>query len=119
MKFLSETHKKRFEALAQLSGRTSDRERLPLFYILSAFEDTYECNPLFYNYEKNCIHSTAFSHVRLDYDSHEELVRLGFNLYNSSHKCNPCEMLITCGNSEREVAIEAIKIRFGMEDDDE
>ena len=114
MDFLNDVHIARFEALAKLSGRTADRERLPLFYILAAFSDTFETAALFYAFEQNCIRPEAFRHVRLDYDSHAELVRLGFNLFNSSNKVNICDTLAACDTDGRKVAIEAIKIRFGL-----
>lgn len=120
MKFLSETHEERFNLILKFSGRTTDRERLPLFYILAAFEDTSANAEKFYDFSKNCIRPGMLSRVELDYPSHLELVRLGYNLYNSAQKCNICDTFISCGSGgshySRRIALEAIKIRFGMED---
>jgi len=113
MDFLNNEHKERFKLLERFSGRI-DRERLPLFYILAAFEDTSERAAKFYNFEENHIKPQSLNRIALDYDSHKALVKLAFNLYNNATNCNICETMIICGEQERKVALEAIKIRFDM-----
>ena len=111
MNFLNENHEIRFNELLNRSQRT-DNEHQALFYILSAFEDTYKAADSVYNFAEECIKPTCIKRLDLDYDSHIELIKLGFNLYNPANKCHLCEVLNCCGKIERIVVVEAIRIRY-------
>lgn len=116
MIFLNRLHETRYNELLERSSRSQSRERQPIFYILAAFEDTYKVAERIYDFGCDCIRSNCTKRLELDYDSHVELIKLAFNLYNSANKCNICEVMVSCGSAERIVAVEAIKIRYGMED---
>ena len=113
MNFLNENHEIRFNELLSRSER-KDNEHQALFYILSAFEDTYKAADSVYNFTNECIRPTCIKRLDLDYDSHIELIKLGFNLYNPVNKCNLCKILNFCGKIERMVAVEAIQLRWGI-----
>lgn len=116
MNFLNQLHENRYNELLERSSRSQSRERQPIFYILAAFEDTYKAAEHVYDFGSDSIRNTCISRLELDYDSHVELIKLAFNLYNFANKCNICEVMLFCGSKERIVAVEAIKIRYGMED---
>ena len=111
MNFLSENHEIRFNELLSRSQR-KDNEHQALFYILPAFEDTYKAADSVYSFTDECIRPTCTKRIELDCDSHIELIKLGFNLYNPVNKCNLCEILNFCGKVERIVVAEAIRIRY-------
>lgn len=115
MYFVDTFHAERFSELCEISGRSSDRERLPLFYILSAFDDIFNSCEDIYDLHSNSIMPESMAAVEYSYNSHAALVELGCHLYNSANPANVCEILMQCGSRERLVALEAIKIRFGME----
>lgn len=116
MIFLSKLHEDRFNKLLERSALSQSRERKPLFYILAAFEDTYKAADRVYNFDSEAIFRDCTKRLIFDFDSHSELIKLAFNLYNSVNKCNICDVMISCGKAERTVAVEAIKLRWEMEE---
>lgn len=100
--------------MAKDEAYDEDRERKALFYILSSHDDLIKTADYFYDFKHHGIKRRRESKIC---SSANKLLKLGFHLYNQSNKLSENSIVDTFSSLDtayRMVAIEAMKIRFGI-----
>ncbi len=109
-----ERHNSRFKTLLERDNTNDgDSERKALFWLLSGNLDLYEKVDYIYDFEDNMIKTECFEKV--DFSSGaRSLVRLAFNLYNSSNieNADVMSVLSSLDSDNFELAMQSIRIRF-------
>lgn len=114
--FLFPEHQERFEQFIQQDGtHPKDRERQALFYIFAGYRDLGDRIDHFYDFEGRMIRPEGFGEVDLT-SSSRALVELAFNLYNNYECGTVVDLFASLDERNRRLAVEAIKIRFGVEE---
>lgn len=115
MKFKNDSHKQVYESfMAKDNAYHEDRERKALFYILSGHDDLVKSVNSLYDFNQHMIKRRGGNRLS---SSGIKLLKLGFHLYNHSNKLSEnsiVETFSSLDSAHRMVAIEAIKIRFGI-----
>ncbi|GED28648.1 hypothetical protein BAG01nite_47500 [Brevibacillus agri] len=114
MIFLFPEHQERYEQFIRQDGtHPKDRERQALLYVFAGFRDLGDRIEHFYDFEGRMIRSEAFEEVNLT-SSSRAMVELAFNLYNNYPCGTVVDLFANLDERNRQLAIKAIKIRFGV-----
>ncbi|MCM3624346.1 DUF6075 family protein [Brevibacillus borstelensis] len=112
--FLFPEHQERYEQFIRRDGtHTKDRERQALLYVFAGYEALGNRIDHFYDFEGRMIRPEGFEEVDLTSGS-KALVKLAFNLYNNYPCGTVVDLFANLDERNRQLAVEAIKIRFGM-----
>ena len=112
MEFITAAHKERYQEFIEKAKCSNDSERKALFYIISSNEDLSRKVSYIYDFHEKAIIPDCFE--KADFcSSSKALLKLAFNLYNSFNKCNICDCLSMQDEDNFEVAVNALKLRFG------
>jgi hypothetical protein len=113
--FLFPEHQGRYEQFLKQDGtHPKDRERQALFYIFAGYKDLGDKIEHFYDFESRMIRPEAFQAVDLTSGS-RALAELAFNLYNNMPCGTVVDLFANLDERNRRLAVEAIKLRFGVE----
>lgn len=105
-------HEERFFKLLEKDNTTkNDRERQSLFYILAS-EDIFPKNEILYDFKERWITPEGLKTVDLS-SGLESMVLLAFNLYNCNSAPDPMSILNSLDDTNFEICMRAIQIRFG------
>lgn len=119
MYFSFPEHQVRFEQFIEQDGtHPNDRERQALFYVFAGYRDLGDRIEHFYDLEARMIRPEAFEVVDLT-SSSRALVELAFNLYNNYQCRTVVELFASLDERNRRLEVEAIKIRFRVEEAEE
>ena len=102
------------ELLKKDKTAEDDRERKSLFYILAGNLDLYGKVNYIYDFDERMIKSECLDSEEVDFcSSSRKLIKLGYNLYNSSNGADVMDTFYILDNDNFELALNAIKLRFG------
>lgn len=109
------------ELLQRASVKTGDQEHKALFYILAGNEELYNKINNIYDFNQGMIkhdlleiNEDSPDYITEPSSSGTKLLKLAFNLYNSQNKADVCDTFAGLDSNNFELAIQAIKIRFGQ-----
>lgn len=112
--FLFPEHQERYEEFIRRDGtQPRDLERIAMLYIFAGFGYLGDRIEYFYDFEGRMIRPEGFCEVDLT-SSSRALVELAFNLYNNYPCGTVVDLFASLDENNRRLAIEAIKIRFGI-----
>jgi hypothetical protein len=115
MQFKNDLHKQNYKRfMLEDDAYCDDRERKALFYILSGHDDLVKSIDRLYDFNHHMIKKRGANCLS---SSGNKLLKLAFHLYNHSNKLSGnsiVETFSSLDSAHRMVAIEAIKIRFGI-----
>ena len=112
--FIDERHQQRFNDLVRLDNTDpADIERFTLFYIIAGNEDLSSKAKAIYDFEDNSIRPDCIYDGKVDFcNSSKCLIRLAFNLYNSTHSEGIIDILSPLDTYNRSLAIRGLTVRF-------
>lgn len=113
MDFLNTEHQLNYQALIEKDKTYGgDRERQALFFILASDDRLNRDATFIYDFEERAINPEALNSTY----SHGEalLINLAFNLFNGWECPSPLDMFAVWDSNSREVAIQAIRVRFNF-----
>lgn len=114
--FLFPEHQERYEEFMRRDGtHPKDRERQALFFVFAGVEDLGDRINHFYEFEGRMIRPEGFEEVDLT-SSSRAMVELAFNLYNNYPCGTVVNLFANLDERNRQLAVEAIKIRFGVDE---
>lgn len=94
-----------------------DRERKALFYILSGNIELFQKSNHIYDFADRSIKLDCIDSDNVDFSSGiKKLILLAFNLYNGYNHADVLDIFKSLDHDNFDLAINAIKIRFGRED---
>lgn len=107
-------HEDRFNELVKRDNTAEDDlERRSLFYILSGNLDLYNKVDYIYDFDERKIKSECLESEEIDFcSSSRKLIKLGYNLYNSSNSADVIDTFYILDDDNFELALNAIKLRF-------
>ncbi len=114
---MDERHAERWAGLVEADQTNAgDSERMCLFYLLSGADGLYQNRHAIYDFQNHSIRLEVLNGEKRLSSGHQALIRLGFNLYNGycGKGTSPLELFWHLDCRNREVAYQAIRIRFGM-----
>ncbi|WP_071396626.1 DUF6075 family protein [Bacillus tuaregi] len=116
--FLGQEHKVRFDYFFKRDGtHQMDVERQAMFYIFAGNGELMDKLDFFYDFSERMIRIEGFDEVCLS-SSAKSLVELGFNLYNNYPCGTVVDLFGNLDEKNRRLALNAIKLRFKMEEHD-
>ncbi len=117
MNFINADHHLRFNILTERDHtHEKDIERRAMFYIFAGVEDLFSKINHLYDFGEQIIMPETLKESRIDLTSSmRALVKLGFNLYNGYESDNFRDTFSVLDETNRYIAIEALKYRFRIE----
>lgn len=113
--FLFPEHQERYEQFMRRDGtHPKDIERRALFYVLAGCQELGERANLFYDFNDRLIRPENFCEVDLTRGT-RSLLELAYNLYNNYPCGTVVDLFAGLDERNKHLAVEAIKIRFGLE----
>lgn len=102
---------KLIELMTRDNTNVNDNERKALFTIISGNSDLYSKVDSLYDFDNHFIKDDCFDKVLFSSGT-ENLLKLGFNLYNNFPAPAPLELFSSLDNQNHNLAMRAIKVRF-------
>ncbi len=117
--FIDKEHRTNFKKMMQFSNADlSDRERVSLFYILSSIDKFREFPERYYDFKTEMIDVSNIDCTLTD--GEQALLQLAFHLFTGSNEytATPVSTFGLLGFEWSFIALNAIKLRFGIEEMD-
>lgn len=111
---MASEEKERFEKLLKRDGTNPlDMERKAFFFVIGSNMALYHLTDELYDFKERMIKPECFVRLSLSTGLHD-LIELAYNLYNNYPSGTICEVFSSLDPENRRLAIEAIKLRFGI-----
>jgi len=98
------------DMMARDNTHPQDREREALFFIICGNKELYKLREQIYNFKEKCIEPEILESGICT--SSKQLLKLGFNLYNSYSMDSVMDTLSALDEYNFEIAMRAIRLRF-------
>lgn len=113
--YLFQEHQEKYKHFICRDGtHPKDTERQALFYVLAGCHEFVERVNQFYDFRERIIRPESFGEVDLS-SGIRSLLELAYNLYNNYPSGTVVDLFANLDERHRWLAVEAIKIRFGVE----
>lgn len=114
--FYGEEHEQKFLHLVAKTNCSGDSERKALFYIIAGCDELFGYRNKIYDFETHMLKiSRNLCGLKCMCSSSKALLKLGFQLYNSSiNKVNVYDTFYCLDSNNKKIALEAIRLRFNF-----
>jgi hypothetical protein len=112
--FIRLDHAETYNRFLQMDGTsTMDKERQALLYVIAGCRELGDRVNYFYDFDERVVRPESFAEVDLSGGT-RSLLELAFNLFNNYSCRTVVDLFASMDGKNKRLAVEGIKIRFGM-----